>query len=280
MNERRIGPRVIAVAAAATLVAGLAATALAHTHVAESSPAAGERVDAAPSEVMVRFGDDFLPQQPGAVSDARLEVYDACGTQVDKGDSALTMEDSRVVVGSGGDTAGRYEIHWFVTAADGAAQSGVIDFTVKAGRVCTSAARPDAAKDVDLGFDFTSIASKRVKGGALVSVTTAAPVKCAELTEKQTMELRFDTNGDQLAEIKGELVCVAGAVKVRLSNDDGVTGTLRTTRPKANVLAVKIKRHVLLGHVDVYAQSSLDSSDCDGKVCADRAPDLGSVRGY
>src|SRR3712207_62301 len=95
--------RGIATTAVLSVIAGVVAagTALAHTHVAETRPAAGESVEAAPEQVYVRFGEESFPA-PAQVTDARLEVFDPCGTQVDKKDSAVNMQESSVTVSSEG----------------------------------------------------------------------------------------------------------------------------------------------------------------------------------
>ncbi|HWL64798.1 MAG TPA: hypothetical protein VNP73_02395, partial [Actinomycetota bacterium] len=176
--------------------------------------------------------------------------------------------------------SGRYETHWYATASDGAAQAGMIDFNVTGGATCTKAVRPDAKEDVDLGFDVVDLRSADTKRGAKVTVTTAAAVKCVDLTDKQTLALKFDTGADDTTDVEGLFVCKAGKIVLELSSKDGSFGKLAVTQPSPAKLKVVLTRHVLLGQVGVIAESTLDSSDCEGKVCADRAPDLGWLNVY
>ena len=255
--------------------------AYAHTHVAESTPADGEVLEKAPSEVSVRFGEALLPVgQPAQVQDASLVVLDACGKQVDNKDSSLTIQDSKVVVTSGGDVAGRYEVHWFATAADGAPQSGVLDFEVTKGKSCTEAVREDEAKDVDLGTDVTKLQTSRTKGGALVQVGTKQRLSCTDLAAKgdSSLELNIDTSSDRESDLIGRFVCQSGDVRLKMKTSSGKsTGSLPASITSKG-LKVKLPRGALVGNADAFVQSSLDSDECADKVCADRAPDLGFVQ--
>jgi copper resistance protein C len=255
------------------------ADSFAHTQVAESSPAAGERLQSAPPEVMVRFGDPRLPAQPLAVQDARLEVVDPCGRRVDGDDSRTTLHDSKVVVSSGGSAAGRYEIHWFATAADGASQSGVIPFTAARGATCARTVRSDPAEDVDHGIDVTRLESKRTRSGASIRVTTAAAVGCRDITGEQTLRLRFDTDADQQPDVDGRFTCRAGRIRL-IVGAEGDAQRLRVARRGPRVLAVHLRRHFLVQHVDVYAESAAEGESCGEGVCADRAPDMGALNAY
>lgn len=95
----------------------------AHTALADSSPAAGEVLDAAPSEVILRFGDDLLAMG------AFLLVVDAQGT--DWVASGPDIERSTATADLRPDMPdGRYEIRWQVVAEDGHPISGIIPFGV------------------------------------------------------------------------------------------------------------------------------------------------------
>jgi methionine-rich copper-binding protein CopC len=264
----------------AVAAVSIGAVAFAHTHVAETTPVDGEVLKSAPAEVSVRFGEPDIPAQPAQVSEASLEVLDACGIQVDNKDSNLTMEDSKVTVTSGGTTAGRYEIHWSATASDGAAQVGVLDFTVTEGTRCKSVTREDAKKDIDVGFDVVGLKSTRVKGGALLQLTTAAPVTCASLAAngESALGLKIDNNSDRIADLVGRFVCAGDETKLVVKTVDGqATGKLAASITGKGV-SVKLTKHALVGHIDVYAESFTDSdAKCEDKVCLDTAPDLGLV---
>ena len=267
MRRRGLG---LALALSITvLVAGVA---VAHTSVAETTPEDGSVIESAPSQVHIRFGQKDLPA-PGQATDGRLEVYDACGKRVDKNDTTFNMQDSSMTVSSAGDVAGRYEAHWFATAADGAEQSGVFDFEVTNGTPCKSVVREDATGDIELGFDVTKLRMNRVNAGSKVTMTLAAPVTCASFKDKDLqLATKFDTNSDRTEDITGVVACKAG--KLKLVFGDG-TGSLRVARPTSTTLSVVIPRHVLLGDVDVYVQSTADKDECSEKVCAEIAPDLG-----
>jgi methionine-rich copper-binding protein CopC len=258
--------------AVALSITVLASAAIAHTSVAETTPVDGSIIDAAPAEVHIRFGQPEVPA-PGQVTDGRLEVFDACGARVDKGDSTVNMQDSSITVSSEGAVAGRYEAHWYATAADGATQAGLFDFQVTGGTPCKSVVREDLEGDVDLGFDIVKLQSKKVSAGAKITTTLAAPVSCKALKDADTqLTANFDTNSDRMDDITGIFKCKSG--KVRLSFDDG-TQTLRVKKPTSTTLSVVIPRHVLLGDADVFLESTTDKDECSDKVCAEIAPDLG-----
>jgi methionine-rich copper-binding protein CopC len=276
--------RSITAAVAVAVVAGIVAAgaALAHTNVAETRPAAGSSVEAAPESVYVRFGEESVPA-PAQVTDARLEVFDPCGTQVDKKDSAVNMQESSVTVSSEGARAGRYEVHWHATAADGAVQSGIFDFDVTTGAACTTATRTDPAKDVDLGLDVVSIRAKQARGGAGVTITTAAAVRCATLAPKavDALNVKVDTNGDAVADIDGRVTCRRGRWAVTFSGESGTTGRISAVRPSATKILFKIPQQLLVEHADIYVEAAHDSDECsEEKKCLDIAPDLGLLRAF
>jgi methionine-rich copper-binding protein CopC len=259
----------LAVALSITVLAGVA---VAHTSVAETTPEDGSTIEVLPAQVHIRFGQAELPA-PGQITDGRLEVYDACGTRVDKDDSTVNMQDSSITVSAEGSVAGRYEAHWYATAADGEAQAGLFDFEVTGGTPCKSVLRQDPAKDVDLGFDIVKLQSKKVASGAKMTSTFAAPVTCKALKDADTqLTANFDTSSDRAADVTGTFKCAAG--KVKLVFDDG-TQSLKVTRPTSTTLSVVIPRHVLLGKVDVFLESTTDKDECSDKICAEIAPDLG-----
>ena len=185
-------------------------------------------------------------------------------------------------VTSGGTAAGRYEIHWFATAADGAVQEGVLDFTVTKGDKCPTVVREDVADDVDLGFDVTGVETKRVKGGALLSVATTEKVTCAAVaaTQKSTLSVQIDTNSDRLADLTGRFLCKGDKTKLKIKTVDGVTTGALPAGIAGSGVQVKLPRHALVGHVDVWVESLTDNDECESKICLDRAPNLGLVTAY
>lgn len=267
---RRRGLKGLAVALGSITV--LAGVAVAHTEVAETTPADNSTVEAAPAEVHIRFGQAEFPA-PGQITDGRLEVYDSCGVRVDKDDSTVNMQDSSITVSSEGAAAGRYEAHWYATATDGATQAGVFDFNVSGGTPCKEVVRDDPTTDVDLGFDVVVLRSKKVRAGSKIMATFAAPVSCKSFKDKDTLlTANFDTNSDRVGDVTGTFGCRDG--KLRLTFQDG-TQSLKVIKPSPATLAVKIPHHVLLGEVDVYLESTTDKDECSDQICAEIAPDLG-----
>jgi methionine-rich copper-binding protein CopC len=279
-----LGRRKVMGAVAASVIVGIiaAGTALAHTNVAETRPAAGSSVEAVPEQVYIRFGQPELPA-PAQIADGRLEVLDPCGTQVDKNDSTVNMQESSVTVSSEGARSGRYEVHWFATAADGAQQSGIFDFNVTTGAPCEQVTRTDPAKDVGLGIDVVSLRSKKSRGGAVVTITSAAAVRCSTLAPKaaDTLKVLVDTDGDALGDMDGRITCRRGNYAVTFSGESGTTGRISAIRPSAKMIAFKLPRQLLVEHADIYVESVHDSDECSGeKVCLEVAPDLGLVRAF
>lgn len=249
----------------------LTGVAVAHTDVAETIPADGSTVETAPTEAYIRFGQPEAPT-PAQIVDGRLEVYDACGKRVDKDDAAVNMQDSSITVSSEGAVAGRYEAHWFTTAADGNVQAGLFDFEVTGGEPCKSVVREDPAKDVDLGFDIVKLQSKKVKSGSQMSATFAGPVNCKALKDEDTqLVAKFDTSSDRTEDVTGTFKCVGGKAKLVFDDQSKPLTVTRTS----TTLSVVIPRHVLLGDVDVYLESTTDKDECSDKICAEIAPDLG-----
>jgi methionine-rich copper-binding protein CopC len=256
---------------------------MAHTSVAESNPADGTSVEAIPAQVTVRFGQEAVPA-PAQVSDARLEVYDACGTQVDKKDSALNMQDSSVSVSAEQvPVAGRYEIHWFATASDGEAQAGVLDFNVTKGEPCTKVAWTDEADDTEGGPDAVSVQTRRTRKGGVVTVGFNDRISCAALGSEaeERLSMQLDTNSDRAADFTGDVTCKSGQWSMTLTSAEGEeTGRIAMTRPSAKTLRALLPKQKLVAHVDIWVEASSEATDCEGKVCFDRAPELGLARAY
>lgn len=270
-----------AFAALAVVLAALGPSASAHTSVAESSPAEGESLPSAPAEAWVRFGSAFLPAQPLAATDARLEVYDPCGKRVDDERSSFDPITARVSVGLSGSAAGRYELHWYATATDGAAQAGVIRFFVTSGQACKTVVRSDPQGDTD-GIDVLSVAAGRARRAANVRIALAERPSCESLSSEDGDEvvLSFDTNSDGSADVEGSLECLGpGRYAVIVDNDGGQKGRLRATFEGATLVVV-VGHQALVPHLEVAVRTVAGSSCGEGEVCTDLAPDLGSVRVY
>ncbi|GGR17942.1 copper resistance protein CopC [Agromyces mediolanus] len=117
----------VASLAGATLAASLslaqALPAAAHDELLGSTPATGEALAAAPSDVSLRFSDEVLPLG------AAIVVSDADGA--DWTASAVSLEGDTVRAElRGGMPDGRYEVRWRVVSSDGHPITGLIPFTV------------------------------------------------------------------------------------------------------------------------------------------------------
>ena len=123
MSTRRT---TIVLAASAALVLSGAVAAFAHAHLVRATPAAGGTVNAAPSEVTLRFSEKLEPKFSSVV------VRDAAGKQVDKGESAVDKADRMVIrVLLPPLEPGVYKVEWRAVSADTHKIDG--NFTFKVG---------------------------------------------------------------------------------------------------------------------------------------------------
>ncbi len=112
--------------AAAVLLLGGAASALAHAHLVRAVPAAGGSVTTAPTEVTLRFNEKLESAFSSVV------VRDAAGKQIDKGDGTVDKKDRMVIrVSLPTLEPGVYKVEWRVMSADTHKVNG--DFTFKVG---------------------------------------------------------------------------------------------------------------------------------------------------
>ena len=290
--------RLVFGATSVALVAGaLFAPAYAHTAVADSSPQDGSTVDAPPEEAWVKFGSVPPPgEQPMAINGGHLEVYDACGEQVSSGETEMNDLRNQLSVASSGNRAGRYELHWTVEAADGEAQSGVIDFNVSAGLGCTRVVRTDPKGDVDFGFDLKSVKTRQTGDVTQTSLRFKKPTTCKAFGRKSdvSLQLGFDVNADDTADFLGVFSCKRGRIKLTVTEagGDAADGVVfpATLNGRGNVLSADISSEKFSDgeHLDLYALASSEADDCSEEpaegeqapVCTDRAPDLGVVRAF
>ena len=111
--------------AAATIAALLAvpAAVLGHVELVSSSPAVGENLDTAPTEVTVTFDDELDPDL------SSFSVTDADGTEVGSGEVDLTVADRNVLTGSMTITdPGIYTVSYSVAGIDGHPIEGTFSF--------------------------------------------------------------------------------------------------------------------------------------------------------
>jgi copper transport protein len=112
----------------ALLLVALAPLASAHATLVSSEPAAGSRLDAAPSHVRV------VLSEPVDASATGLKVVDQAGKQVDVGDSSVSGASQPVLTASlpADLPDGAYRILWHAVAKDTHPTSGTVGFSVGA----------------------------------------------------------------------------------------------------------------------------------------------------
>ena len=123
MSTRR---SITMLAASAALLVGGTVAALAHAHLVRATPAAGGTVQAAPTEVMLRFSEKLEPKFSSVI------VRDSEGKQVSKGDAIVDKSDRMVIRASLQPLEpGVYKVEWRAMSADTHKVNG--DFTFKVG---------------------------------------------------------------------------------------------------------------------------------------------------
>lgn len=291
---------------AAALAAALALTggaALAHTSIAESNPADNSTIEALPDEVSIRFGNATIPvPQPAQLSDAQLVLLDPCGARADNEDAQWDQTTSTITATTADTSkAGRFEMQWSGKASDGDAQAGIIDFEVSGGSPCTLVTRPDAADDVDLGFDPTKVTSKRTAGGADVTVTLADKPACKSFAagSGSLLSVSMDVNWDDEVDYTGDFTCKTKKVRkggkvvriavyrlaVTKAGDEAPSLRFKARKSGSTALTASIPSSILedaeTGSLDLYVSSETDSDECgEDTTCVDRAPDIGRIRAF
>jgi methionine-rich copper-binding protein CopC len=100
--------------------------AFAHAHLVRAVPAAGDALQAAPSDVTLRFNERLEAAFSSVI------VRDAAGKQIDKGDGKVDASDRTVIrVSLPSLEPGVYKVEWRAVSADTHKVSG--DFTFKVG---------------------------------------------------------------------------------------------------------------------------------------------------
>jgi methionine-rich copper-binding protein CopC len=123
MSTRR---SITMLAASAALLMGGTMAASAHAHLVRATPAAGGTVQAAPTEVMLRFSEKLEPKFSSVI------VLDSAGKQVSKGDAIVDKSDRMVIRASLQPLEpGVYKVEWRAMSADTHKING--DFTFKVG---------------------------------------------------------------------------------------------------------------------------------------------------
>lgn len=160
---------VIGLVIAVLAVLGFASPASAHDELVGSTPAAGDRLDAAPTEVVLTFSAAILPDG------AAIEVVDADGTDWTAGNEVIDTNTLTVPLSADLAEAG-YVVEWRVVSSDGHPISGAIPFAVGDAEPLDPA---DVAPSAGGGADTASDASSPVPmvvGGIIVAAAIVAVV--------------------------------------------------------------------------------------------------------
>ena len=99
---------------------------VAHTSLSQSEPAENAVLDSAPGKVKLWFSSRIEPEF------SRIEVTDAEGKQVDKGNSTTSSNRRELEVELvEGLASGTYQVDWNVIARDGHRMRGKFSFSVE-----------------------------------------------------------------------------------------------------------------------------------------------------
>lgn len=115
-------------------------TAYAHDTLTDSSPAEGETLDEAPSELRLTYSANVLELG------AEVVVTDSDGATVATGEPSVDGADVTVALEDALPN-GSYEITWRVTSSDGHPISGVIPFSVEAAEATTEESTEESTEE-------------------------------------------------------------------------------------------------------------------------------------
>lgn len=126
----RASARIIGVVATTAALLAMPAAVLGHVELVSSSPAVGENLDTAPTEVTVTFDDELDPDL------SSFSVTDADSTEVGTGEVDLTVADRNMLTGSVTITdPGVYTVTYTVAGVDGHSIEGTFSFGYDADEV-------------------------------------------------------------------------------------------------------------------------------------------------
>jgi len=159
-RSRWAGGALAAVAIAFAVVVSSTVPANAHDQILSTTPADGQNVSAAPTEISLRFTEEVL--SVGAI----VVVVDSAGTDWADGTVRLDGTEATQTL-KPGQPDGAYQVRWRVVSADGHPVSGAFAFSVgvlasadsipptaTADPAADSAATPGAATTADDGIPF------------------------------------------------------------------------------------------------------------------------------
>jgi methionine-rich copper-binding protein CopC len=120
-----IARSILALAAGAVVTLLATATAFAHAHLVRATPSAGGTIQAAPTEVLLRFSEKLESVFTLVV------VRDSAGKQVDKADTQVDKADRFVTrVSLQPLTPGTYKVEWRALSTDTHKVNGNFTFVV------------------------------------------------------------------------------------------------------------------------------------------------------
>jgi hypothetical protein len=118
--------RSLALLLAAAIALAAPHLAWAHAFPTRAQPAIGGTVSPAPTELRIWFSEKLEP------AFSHVDVRDASGAQVDKGDAQVDAKDPRLLsVSLKALPPGAYKVSWHVVSIDTHATKGDFTFTVK-----------------------------------------------------------------------------------------------------------------------------------------------------
>jgi methionine-rich copper-binding protein CopC len=99
---------------------------MAHAYLDHAEPKVGSEIGKAPSEVKVWFSEEIEP------AFSKLVVEDSTGKQIDKGDTHVDSNDSKLLIVSLPALGpGEFKVTWNVVAKDTHRTHGDFKFTIK-----------------------------------------------------------------------------------------------------------------------------------------------------
>ncbi len=197
--------KTVALIASALLVVALGSLALAHAEIESCTPPIDGTVETAPDRLVCQASQGMKSE--GSL----LQVFDANGVQVDKGDSQVDLNDpDRVTISVSLDTSkmtdGVYTVKWTtVSADDGDEDSGEFHFTVGHAMHDETTATPDADSKPEITHpnDDPTIGQVTLDGKQITLTITAPPkdatLPSGDVTVEATVEgITLGENGAHL----------------------------------------------------------------------------------
>lgn len=168
---RRHARILIAAVTTAALLAVPAAVA-AHVELSSSTPAAGDNLDTAPTEVTVTFDDELDPDL------SSFTVADADGNEVGSGQVDLAVADRNVLSGPVTITdPGVYTVSWEVAGLDGHLIEGTFSFGYNADEEIPEPTGDEDHDNPDTALPRPEVPLTALGGGLLLGLAAALSVR-------------------------------------------------------------------------------------------------------